>query len=144
MNQVGIVGYGMGNIGSLYNAFHAIGSNVRVVETPKELKEVSHVVLPGVGAFPKGMESLTARGFREELDLLVAEGKPLLGICLGMQLLASMGEEHSLSEGLGFIPGRVTKLETGGLRIPHIGWNDTVANRKSKLMGDPGTSDCFY
>lgn len=143
--RVGIVGYGMGNIGSLGNAFQALGTEVFVAKTPAALWEATHLVLPGVGAFPQGRERLRAGGFDDELRrLALDEGRPLLGVCLGMQLLASVGEEHRVCDGLGFIPGRVTRLDAPGLRVPHIGWNDTVALRDDSLLGPAGTQACLY
>jgi glutamine amidotransferase len=143
--NVGIVGYRMGNISCVRNAFLALGADVFVAGAPEQLRAASHIILPGVGAFPMGMDNLRSLGFEQELRQLVLEEKrPLLGICLGMQLLASVGEEHRVCTGLGFIPGRVTLLKPGELRIPHIGWNDTVSARRSVLLGEPGTTDCFY
>jgi glutamine amidotransferase len=143
--QVGIVGYGMGNITSLVNAFRAIGADVLVAESARKLDEVSHIVLPGVGAFPKGMEHLRAGGFDAQLRRLVLEERrPLLGVCLGMHLLADVGEEHQVCPGLGFVAGRVRRLLAPGLRLPHVGWNDTVATRDGVLLGKAGTSASFY
>jgi glutamine amidotransferase len=142
---VGIVGYRMGNIASLLNAFSAIGVEAFVADAPAQLSEATHLVLPGVGAFPTGMEHLRALGFEPILRRLVLEeGRPLLGVCLGMQLLASVGEEHRVCEGLGLIPGRVTRLDAKGLRLPHIGWNDTVSVRDNALLGPAGATECFY
>jgi glutamine amidotransferase len=142
---VGIVGYGMGNIMSLCNAVRAVEADVFVAECPHELDQATHLILPGVGAFPKGMEQLRALGFDAELRRLVlGQQRPLLGVCLGMQLLASWGEEHRECEGLGFVPGRVTHLQADGLRIPHVGWNDTVSTLDNRLFGRQGTQTCFY
>lgn len=143
--KTGIIGYGMGNIASLYNAFRAIGADVSVARTPAELALCSHIVLPGVGAFPNGMKALHDQGFTEELHKLVGDqGRLLLGVCLGMQLLASQGEEHEPCAGLGFIPGIVTRLPSHGLRIPHVGWNDTRSERADSLLGETGSEGCFY
>ncbi len=143
--RVGIVGYGMGNITSLRNAFVNIGVDVFVAKTPPQLGDATHIVLPGVGAFPRGMEQLRTLGFEAELRRLVlAEQRPCLGICLGMQLLASTGEEHRLCDGLGFIQGQVKLLTAPGLRIPHIGWNDTYAKRDGLLSEADGKTACFY
>lgn len=142
--RVIIVGYRMGNITSLMNAFSAAGVDCRVAATGDELAGGTHVVLPGVGAFAKGMANLRVFGFEEPLRRWVKEGKPLLGVCVGMQLFASVGEEHGISDGLGFIPGRATVLRSGGERLPHIGWNDTVAVRASALMAPEGTVEFFY
>ncbi len=143
--KVGIVDYRMGNIASLRNAFLAIEADVFVAQTPDQLLDATHIVLPGVGAFPKGMENLRMLGFEAALRRLVlAERRPFLGVCLGMQLLASLGEEHRICKGLGFIPGRVALLKAPGLRIPHIGWNDTIAVRANNLVDLPGPGPCFY
>ena len=143
--RVAIVGYRMGNIASLRNAFVALGVDVHVAETPAELRAATHLVLPGVGAFPTGMEHLRALGFEAELRTLVEqEGRPLLGICLGMHLLASVGEEHRVCDGLGFLPGRVTRLGGRAVRVPHIGWNDTRWTRPNALLAPPETGTCFY
>lgn len=143
--RIGIIGYGMGNITSLCNAFTAVGAEPFVAETPAALDQASHLVLPGVGAFPRGMERLRTLGFDEALHRLVVEaGRPLLGICLGMQLLASEGEEHAMTAGLGLIPGRVRRLSAPGIRIPHVGWNDTRRLRDSCLVPADADGACFY
>lgn len=139
-----LVGYKMGNITSLLNAFVAVRVDARVAERPRDIAKGSHLVLPGVGAFAKGMGNLRALGFEPEVRRWVKEGKPLLGVCVGMQLLATIGEEHGITDGLGFIPGRATVLRTAGLRLPHIGWNDTVAVRASPLLSPAGAVEFFY
>jgi imidazole glycerol-phosphate synthase subunit HisH len=142
--RVAIVGFGMGNINSVRNAFLSLDVDVRVTESPAELEEATHIVLPGVGAFPEGMEKLEAQEYVGELRrLALEEGRPLIGLCLGMQLLATEGEEHRLCPGLNLIPGRVVQMETHGLRLPHIGWNDTVALRESPLQ-PAGSTSCYY
>jgi glutamine amidotransferase len=143
--RVGIVAYGMGNVASLRNALNAIGADVLMAARPEQLREATHIILPGVGAFPTGMERLRGLGFEAELTPLVLEEKrPFLGICLGMQLLASTGEEHRLSRGLGFVPGRALALDSAGLRLPHIGWNDTRVVRENALMRAGPEPGCFY
>jgi len=144
--HVGIVGYRMGNIASLRNALVAIGARNFVAESSEQLREATHIILPGVGAFPKAMENLRALGFEGALRALALdEGRPMLGVCLGMQILASVGEEHGVSEGLGLIPGRVALLRPEPrLRVPHIGWNDTTAVRDNPLLGPEGAAGCFY
>src|SRR5262249_39663385 len=125
--MIGIIDYGMGNLRSVANAFSAIGADARVVSTPAALFEAQGIVLPGVGAFGDGMRNLHERGFVEALEHEVRRGgKPLLGLCLGLQLLAERGSEYGDHRGLGWISGRVDRLqpENASLRIPHIGWND--------------------
>jgi len=124
--NVHIVDYGMGNLVSVKNAFEAIGATVRIVDRGEHLEDAGAVVLPGVGAFGKGMDGLRARGFVDALEREVREKKkPFLGICLGLQLLAQRGTELGDHAGLGWIAGTVRRLEvTPDLRVPHIGWND--------------------
>lgn len=141
---VAIIGYGMGNIASLHNAFAKVGADVCVAATPAELEPATHIVLPGVGAFPKGMHQLRSLGFEDAVRRLVGQGRLLLGVCLGMQLLATEGEEHERTAGLNLIPGRVVRFNLPGLRVPHIGWNDTVSRRDDSLLGPAGTKACHY
>ena len=144
--RIGIVGYRMGNITSLRNALVAIGADAFIAAGPEELREATHLVLPGVGAFPKGMEQLHTLGFTPELRRLVLdEHRPLLGICLGMQLLASRSTEFGEHEGLGLIPGSVDYLATDStLRIPHVGWNDVAVRRADPIVADLGPEPTFY
>jgi len=143
--KVAIIGYGMGNLASLHNAFAKVGADVCVAATPAELEPATHIVLPGVSAFPKGMHQLRSLGFEDALRRLVLEqGRMLLGVCLGMQLLATEGEEHELTAGLNLIPGRVVRFNVPGLRVPHMGWNDTVSRRAGSLLGEVGEQACHY
>ncbi|WP_018662147.1 imidazole glycerol phosphate synthase subunit HisH [Heyndrickxia acidiproducens] len=119
--MIAIVDYGMGNIASASNAFRKLGYEVIITDDPKQLYAASHIVLPGVGAFKAAVFEIEKRGLRPVLEDL-AEKKPFLGICLGMQLLFETGFENGLSKGLGFIPGTVRKIETKHI-LPHIGWN---------------------
>jgi glutamine amidotransferase len=123
---VAIINYGMGNLGSVAQAFDDLGAPAKIAEHPAMLFEAQRIVLPGVGAFGEGMARLRDGGWAEALSRLVEDGRPLLGICLGMQMLAQVGEEGRLCEGLGFISGRVRRLDALGctLRVPHVGWND--------------------
>lgn len=132
MKRVGIIDYRMGNLTSVFNAFRAVGADVEIVDHPARLESFTHIVLPGVGAFGEGMARLRTEGWVNVMERLVRrEGRPFLGICLGMQLLASHGTEHGDFEGLGWVPGDVVRLPDHGesLRIPHIGWNDAVPVR---------------
>jgi glutamine amidotransferase len=145
--KVGIIHYGMGNLGSVFNALKAVGADVRVLQQPRELAEVTHVILPGVGAFGDGMRNLKEGGWIPAMDREVREkGRPFLGICLGMQLLAARGTEHGDHEGLGWIPGSVLRLpdEGGTLRVPHIGWNDVQAAHAEGIYPSGFTSGVFY
>ncbi len=141
--MIGIIHYDMGNVTSVKNACTYVGAEAKILHDPTELKGVSHVILPGVGAFGMGMERLKQSGFADALRDVVAERKPLLGICLGMQLFASVGEEGGVNEGFGFIPGRVVRFSITDLRIPHVGWNNlTIKKENPILTGEQGLD--FY
>jgi len=123
---VAIIDYGMGNIISVSNALTALGATVLTAESPAQLRQASHILLPGVGAFADAMRNLTDRGWITPLeDEVLGNSKPFLGICLGMQVLAEIGMEHGEHQGLGWIKGRVERLspQEKNLRVPHIGWN---------------------
>lgn len=131
MTDVAVVDYGVGNLLSVSRALAHCGANVTVTSDPASILTASRVVLPGVGAFADGMAALQANGLDAVVRQVANQGTPLLGICLGMQLLFSESEEFGATVGLGVIPGRVVQIPTqtlaGGLqKIPHIGWNELV------------------
>jgi imidazole glycerol-phosphate synthase subunit HisH len=147
MNRIGIVDYGMGNLTSVLNAFVALGADAAILRKPEEADGADRLVLPGVGAFGDGMANLKRAGWIDVLEREVrGRGKPFLGICLGMQLLATEGTEHGVHGGLNWIPGRVERLEPGdaSLRVPHIGWNDVRFEKKDGLYAGLGDSGVFY
>src|SRR5262249_22321728 len=112
---------------------------------PKDLADAYGIVLPGVGSFRAGMENLENRGLREALTVHVLEkGKPFLGICLGMQLTAEIAEENGITSGLGWIKGRCTRIRSGELRVPHIGWNDVIPQSTAAIYSDDPTERTFY
>jgi glutamine amidotransferase len=126
--QVTIVDYGIGNISSVSRAIQHFGAEARLTDNPDEIMNATRLVLPGVGAFLNGMQGLRERGLVEPLRAYAASGRPLLGICLGMQMLLTASEEFGEHEGLGIIPGRVlpvvAKNDHGNsLKVPHIGWS---------------------
>jgi len=129
MNRpISIVDYGIGNLLSVARAFEKCGGEVDFVDSPGGIEAAGKLVLPGVGAFAKGMDGLRERGIVGALRQYARSGRPLLGICLGMQLLVDVSEEFGEHEGLGLIPGRVKAIEPTALdgtphKIPHIGWN---------------------
>lgn len=132
---------------SVGNALAAAGGEVMMATAPEQLDGVSHVVLPGVGSFPAGMERLQRGGWVRWLRQLPRSGTSLLGICLGMQLLADTGSEHASTEGLGLIPGTVEPLQPTDprIRIPHIGWNDVHVARDGTPLGSTSSGpDAFY
>jgi len=145
--KVGIVNFGMGNLGSVRRALEDLGADPFIADHPAALFEANRIVLPGVGAFSEAMANLRERGWTEALLRLVkAEGRPMLGICLGMQLLASRGEEGGITPGLGLIDGTVRRLDALGcsLRIPHMGWNDLTFTVGETLFGHVAQHSDFY
>lgn len=147
MNKTAIIDYTLGNIRSVANALQALGAEPVIAATPEALAGCDRIILPGVGAFGDGMRGLEQNGWIEPLaEEVLTKGKPFLGICLGMQLLAETGTEHGRREGLGWLPGTVERLEPGDarLRVPHIGWNDVVARPDSRLFHGLGDAACFY
>lgn len=128
---VAVVDYGAGNILNVLRAFAVQGIETELVSKPEKLRHYSHIVLPGVGAFDYGMHNLTRSGLGDEIVSLVARGRPVLGICLGMQLLAERGFENGVASGLGLIRGEVVHLAKldearSGVRVPHTGWSQIV------------------
>ncbi|MBL8320521.1 MAG: imidazole glycerol phosphate synthase subunit HisH [Burkholderiaceae bacterium] len=146
--RVGIVNYGMGNLGSVRRAFEDLGADVVVADRPSALDAADRLVLPGVGAFSQGMQRLRDGGWCDALHSLVHERqRPLLGICLGMQMLASAGDEGGDEAGLGLIAGRVRRIDALGctLRIPHVGWNDVRFDAGEPLFaGVPDGADFYF
>jgi imidazole glycerol-phosphate synthase subunit HisH len=131
--QIGLVDYGMGNRRSAEKAIERVGARVVVSADPAILREMDGLVLPGVGAFPAGMRAIRELGLDELLIERAHAGVPLLGLCLGMQLLFESSEEHGGAEGLGLLPGAVRLLNAPGLKLPHIGWSEVHWRRASPL-----------
>ena len=143
--RIGVIDYGMGNRRSVEKALERLGAAASITRDPAELGAADGLVLPGVGAFPLAMRNLRELGLAELIHARAEDGVPLLGICLGMQLLFESSQELERTEGLGLIPGEVTLLQTGGLRVPHIGWNEVRFERRSPLTeGLPADGCAFY
>lgn len=121
--NVAIVNISIGNVGSVEEAFRFLGAEVRLADIPAELAGAGLVVLAGVGNFMTAAAKLRQSGFRQALQREVGAGMPILGICLGMQLFADVGQEGEGTPGFGWIPGRVLRLSGTGCKVPHIGWN---------------------
>ena len=139
-----IVDYGAGNLFSVKNALDYLQVESKITANPADLKDAGGIILPGVGAFRDCMTMLNESGFTEELKAQAAAGKPLLGICLGMQMLFEKGYEFGETDGLGLIPGCVQLIDGGGLKIPHMGWNDLTVLNDCALSADVHDGDYVY
>lgn len=143
--MISIIDYGMGNLGSIINMFRRIGVKAQIVSHPEQLFEARKILLPGVGAFDQAMKRINDGGFRDILDTKVlVEKTPILGICLGMQLLTRGSEEGSLS-GFGWIPADTLRFpNSNGLKVPHMGWNIVIPSTPSKLTENLPEESRFY
>lgn len=148
--MITIVDYGLGNIQAFVNVYRRLDIPVRVARAASDLEAATRIILPGVGAFDHAMELLQRSGMRESLDAIAGQGQtPVLGICVGMQILAASSEEGKL-RGLGWIPGAVRKLDAGAggsgqsIRLPHMGWNDVVPREPGGLFAGLEQAARFY
>ncbi|HEX8291309.1 MAG TPA: imidazole glycerol phosphate synthase subunit HisH [Pyrinomonadaceae bacterium] len=141
--SVAIIDYGVGNLRSVEKAFHAGGVEAVVSSDESVLRAADRLVLPGVGAFRACMEALAARGFDRLVRQRVAEGTPLLGVCVGMQMLFEESEEFGVTGGLGFLEGRVRRFPEG-LRVPQVGWNQVGWKGGHALSEGIGDGTFFY
>lgn len=141
--MIAIVDYGAGNLFSVRNACEFLSVPSEITRDPAVIRRADGIILPGVGAFPDAMKKLSETGLipviREE-----AGKKPLLGICLGMQMLFDESSEFGRTEGLGLIPGSVGRIRCGSLKLPHIGWNSLTIRQPSPLLADTKDGDCVY
>ena len=145
--MIAIVDYGVGNLFSLKSSFAAIGAEAVVTNDPMVLCTADKIILPGVGAFEDAARKLRESGLDVVIKQLVATGKPLMGICLGMQMLFEKSYEYGEHEGLGLIPGVVKPIADViplDLKIPHIGWNALKFKGKSPLFSQIREGDCVY
>jgi glutamine amidotransferase len=143
---IAIVDYGMGNVRSVLNAFERVApGSARLVGEPADVLAAERVVIPGVGAFRDAIAVLRERGLASALRDVAAAGRPVLGLCLGMQLLASRSSEFGEHTGLDLIPGSVERIRTEpALRIPHVGWNDLDVRTPDALLSALGPEPTFY
>lgn len=142
--MIAIIDYGVGNLRSVEKAFAAMGCDAVVSDDEKLLRAADRLVLPGVGAFASCMRSLRERGFESLVRERAAAGTPLLGICVGMQMLFDVSDEFGTTEGLGLLPGRVRRFETE-LVVPQVGWNRIYQKQKHALFeGVEEGSFCYF
>ena len=147
--MIAIIDYGVGNLFSLCSSLKSIGAEAVVTPDPDAIRAADRIILPGVGAFADAAAKLRATGLDQVLLEEAAKGKPVMGICLGMQMLFEESHEYGIHKGLGLIPGRVVPMAgyiPEGLKIPHIGWNPLILKGEGKhpLLKYVEESDCVY
>lgn len=142
--MIHIIDYGAGNLFSVQNALNYLQIENKITANPADLADADGIILPGVGAFRDAMTMLNESGFTEAIKVQAAAGKPILGICLGMQMLFERGYEFGETDGLGLIPGNVVLIDGGGLKIPHMGWNDLTVLNDCPLSADVADGDYVY
>ena len=143
MTKVAIIDYGVGNLRSVEKAFAATGCEAVVTGDQQVLRTAERLVLPGVGAFAACMKALSERGFDQLVRERVAEGTPLLGVCVGMQLLFETSDEFGSTRGLGLLRGRVRRF-SDNVVVPHVGWNRVEQIRPHPLFNDVANGSFFY
>jgi len=144
--EVAIIDVGIGNIGSVFNAIYALGYDPEVIQDPDLLSEFDRVILPGVGNFGAAIGKMESRGFIESIREFSLSGRPVLGVCLGMQLLLGKSEESPAVQGLGLIPGEVRSFDCDSdYPVPHMGWNDIAfAQQEHPIFEDVQDHRDFY
>lgn len=146
MSRVGIVNYGVGNLKSVKNSLDFLNIPNTFIIKPKEIKNFDKIILPGVGAFGAAMEKLNDLGFTDEIKDFASQNKPILGICLGMQLLFDESYEYGHHKGLGLIKGKVLPFgeKVKDLPLPQIGWNNITKECDSPILENIDNNSCFY
>ena len=137
-NMIAVIDYGAGNLQSVVKALHFIGCDCTVTHRQEELLQADGAILPGVGSFADAMDCMNRSGATEAVRTFVASGKPLLGICLGLQLLFDSSEESPGAKGLGLLKGSITRIPSAGgtLKIPHMGWNSLSIDQRNGIFKD--------
>ena len=145
-SMIAIIDYGMGNLRSVHKAFEAVGHGAVVTREARVIRDASHVVLPGVGAFGDCMANLDRYGLIDPIRKSIESGRPFLGICLGLQLLFTESEEFGTHKGLGIIPGRVRRFAIDPtLKVPHMGWNEVEILRPAPIFEGVKTgTHCYF
>jgi glutamine amidotransferase len=134
---IAIVDLDMGNLRSVSNAVYSLGFDFEIVRDPRKLQEASHLIIPGVGSYAAAMKQVQRLEMQPAIEAFAASGKPVMGICLGMQILSDSGDEGGENPGLKLVPGKVTKLNPGGgLAIPHVGWNNIELKKSEHPIFD--------
>lgn len=142
--KIAILDYGMGNLRSVEKAFQKVGANAVITADETEIASADGLVLPGVGAFPRAMERIRELGLDRMLHEAVGAQKPVLGICLGLQLLFQSSIEQGGSEGLGLLEGDVVQVPAGGRKVPHIGWAEVTWEKPDELTNGLRPGEPFY
>jgi imidazole glycerol-phosphate synthase subunit HisH len=142
--RIAILDYGMGNLRSVEKALEHVGALATITDDPAAVRNADGVILPGVGAFPKAMERVRELSLDDLIAERLAAGVPILGICLGLQLLFESSSELGGATGLGLLPGAVAELEADGLKVPHIGWSPVRWETESKLTEGIESETPFY
>ncbi|WP_295775126.1 imidazole glycerol phosphate synthase subunit HisH [uncultured Limosilactobacillus sp.] len=142
--MIAIIDYGAGNTFNVQKAFDFLGVETVLTSDPKVIDQSSALVLPGVGAFKAAMDNLQAAGLVDIIKTTVANGKPLLGICLGMQMLFEYSEEYGQTTGLGLIPGKVVAIPDGDLLVPQMGWNQQILHKPTSVFNEVGNQYTYF
>jgi imidazole glycerol-phosphate synthase subunit HisH len=143
--MIGVLDYGMGNLRSVCNTVYEVGHDWVLCDGAEDHDDLSHLIIPGVGHFGTAMARLRERNLESLIHAFAASGRPILGVCLGMQILAGYGAEGGGESGLNLVPARVEPLpKTGGLRVPHVGWNTAVFRQEHPLTKGVKDGRDFY
>jgi len=143
--MIALIDYGMGNIKSVSKALETTGTDVKITQSPEDIRDAKAIVLPGVGAFRDCMKNLSKLELISVIKEQILKGKPYLGICLGMQILFTESEEFGLCKGLDIFKGKVVRFQLSlGYKIPHMGWNTVKFHKKSRLLEEIKDNSYFY